>query len=92
MDLFKKPDPKEIQRKQQREFKSINRDLDRDKRELERQESALQAEIKKAAKQGNTNLAKTLAKQLIKLRAAKDKNLKAQSTVTSMGFQTKVSV
>lgn len=49
-------------RKSQREFKSVQRDLKRDQLQLQRQENQLELEIKRAARQGNTNLARSLAK------------------------------
>jgi FtsZ-binding cell division protein ZapB len=49
-------------RKSQRDFKSVQRDLKRDQLQLQRQENQLELEIKKAARQGNNTLAKSLAK------------------------------
>lgn len=49
-------------RKSQRDFKSVQRDLKRDQLQLQRQENQLELEIKKAARQGNNILAKSLAK------------------------------
>ncbi|RUS28781.1 charged multivesicular body protein 2b [Jimgerdemannia flammicorona] len=60
--IFVKPTPREQMRAQQREFRTIQRDLDRDRLQLQRQEKQIELEIKKAAKQGNMTQAKTLAK------------------------------
>jgi len=49
-----------------------------------------EAEIKVAAKRGDTVTAKTLAKQLIRIRAQKEKNLKVSATVTGVSHQTTV--
>ena len=88
MNFFKTPSPKEQLRKQQSELKSVQRTLSRDQQDLKRQEEQLELEIKKAAKQGNTQAAKQLAKQLIRLRQQKDKNMSVQTQVSGIKHQT----
>lgn len=60
-------------RDSKRELGRAQRDILREREELERQEVKLVNDIKKAAKNGQEATAKTLAKQLVRLRAQKDK-------------------
>jgi hypothetical protein len=64
--------------------------LDREKQQLERQEKQLEADIKKAAAKGDVNTARTLAKQLVKLRGMKQKQVKAKAQVSAVSHQTQV--
>lgn len=59
----------------------------RDHTKLERQEKQLEAEIKAAAKKGDVNTAKTLAKNLIQLRKAKDRSRGAASKLSAFQSQ-----
>ncbi|KAJ3300258.1 hypothetical protein HK104_002820 [Borealophlyctis nickersoniae] len=88
MNIFSKPTPKEQMRQQQRALKGEVRSLQRDKTQLERQEKQLEMEIKKAAKANNISQAKLLAKQLIRLRKQKEKNMVVQSQISGIGFRT----
>lgn len=47
------------------------------------------AEIKKAAKEGNKDACKLLAKQLVELRKQKNRTFTANSKISSIGFQNK---
>eukprot|EP00842_Homolaphlyctis_polyrhiza_P002272 jgi/Hompol1/3045/HPOL_003095-RA len=87
--LFSKPDPKEEMRKQQRAIKGEMRSLDRDLIQLSRQETELEQKIKQAAKKNDMALAKTLAKQLIKVRSQKDKNVSLKAKMGGIATQTK---
>ncbi|KAJ3130450.1 Charged multivesicular body protein 2b [Nowakowskiella sp. JEL0407] len=88
MDLFfKQETDREKLRKRQQELKNANRELTRDRLELERQEKKIEMEIKRAAKSNNPVLAKQLARQLIKLRESKSRNLKASSQITGIGHR-----
>uniref|UniRef100_A0A1X7SVH5 Uncharacterized protein n=1 Tax=Amphimedon queenslandica TaxID=400682 RepID=A0A1X7SVH5_AMPQE len=53
---FRKTDPKEQMRQQQKVLKKTGRELERDRGQLERQEKQLEAEIKKAAKRGDKHV------------------------------------
>ena len=55
--------------------------MERDRRELEREEKKLEAEIKKAAKMGNKQAATVLAKQLINVRKQKTRTYNMTSKV-----------
>jgi len=83
----KKPSTKEVVKQQKRSLNKTGRELDRDYKQLERQEKSLEMEIKKAAKQGNKQLATTLAKQLIGIRKQKNRNMTTKSKVTGIGHQ-----
>lgn len=87
--MFRKPDPKEQMRVQQRALRKTNRELERDRSGLERQEKQLEAEIKKAAKRGDRQSAGVYAKQLVRLRQQKAKSMGLSSTITSTGHQMK---
>jgi len=66
----KKPDPKEALREQTRQMKRNEREIERERLALQRQEAKLIAEIKKAAKDGQTSAARTLATNLVRTRKA----------------------
>ncbi|TKR95157.1 hypothetical protein L596_009361 [Steinernema carpocapsae] len=82
---FKKPDPKELMRENERNLR--NRELDADRRQLERKEKELELEIKKLAKSGNREACATLAKQLVQLRKQKTKTLGMGAKITAVGAQ-----
>ena len=63
--MFRRPDPKDQMRQQQRALKRTNRDLEKDRHSLERQEKQLEAEIKKAAKRGDKQTCAVYALSLI---------------------------
>ena len=83
----KKPTSKEVLKQQNREIRKTQREVTRDYGQLERQEKAIEIEIKKAAKQGNKQLATQLAKQLIMIRKQKTRNVGVSSKVTAIGLQ-----
>ena len=83
----KKPTTKEVVKQQKRNLNRTGRDLDRDLKQLERQEKALVIEIKKAAKLGNKQLATTYAKQLVNIRKQKNRNMTTKTKVTGIGHQ-----
>jgi charged multivesicular body protein 2B len=64
----KKPTLKEQVRENERTVNRQARDLDRERLSLQRQEKQIEAEIKKAAKAGNEQAARILAKSLIRNR------------------------
>ena len=83
----KKPTPKEAARAQKRQINRAQRDMQRDYRGLERQEKAIELEIKKAAKAGNKQLAATYAKQLVQVRKQKNRNLTTTGKMAGIGHQ-----
>ncbi|ETW05913.1 hypothetical protein H310_03555 [Aphanomyces invadans] len=87
---FGKPEktPRERAKEAKRGIAQSQRELEREKMALERQEKQLIADIKKAAKEGNTGGTKILAKQLIQLRQQKDKMTMLKSNLGSIGLQT----
>ncbi|OZJ06224.1 hypothetical protein BZG36_00765 [Bifiguratus adelaidae] len=85
-----KPSVKEQMRTQQRELRAIQRDLERDKLQLQRQEKQIEADIKRAAKAGQTDKAKKLAKQLIRIRNQSQKNANVSSSISAISHRTAV--
>ncbi|GJQ72088.1 hypothetical protein Trydic_g3185 [Trypoxylus dichotomus] len=88
-NFFGKPDPKEEQRKVDKQLRKAGRDIERDRRELERQEKLLELEIKRLAKDGNRDGCRILAKQLVQLRKQKTRTFQANSKIQSIGLQNK---
>lgn len=75
-DLFnnlfgKKPTLKEQQRDNDRSLRKATRDIERERRMLEEEEKKLEQDIKKAAAQGNKDVCRILAKQLVEIRKQK---------------------
>ncbi len=89
---FGKPEktPREQAKEAKRGITQSQRELEREKMALERQEVQLIADIKRAAKDGNNAGTKILAKQLIQLRQQKDKMMLMKSNLGSIGLQTSV--
>ncbi|CAM9496093.1 unnamed protein product [Ectocarpus sp. 12 AP-2014] len=81
----KKPDPKAAAKDAKRAVRSGERDLDKEIRNLDRSEKSLVAEIKKTAKGGNQGATRTLAKQLVQLRAQKEKLYSARAKLAGVG-------
>ncbi|CAK4136237.1 unnamed protein product [Aphanomyces euteiches] len=80
--------PREQAREAKREISHSQRDIEREKMALERQERQLIADIKRAAKERNQAGTKILAKQLIQVRQQKDKMTVMKSSLGSMSLQT----
>lgn len=87
----KKPDPKEVLRQETRNLKRNEREIERERLGLQRQEQKLIADIKKAAKEGQTATAKTLAKQLVRTRGALERMGAMKGQVQSAAVQMKLS-
>ena len=66
--LFKRETPAEMLRKHQRALQKAIRDLDRERQKLEQQEKKVIADIKKAARAGQNNACKIMAKDLVRTR------------------------
>ncbi|KDO34232.1 hypothetical protein SPRG_19070 [Saprolegnia parasitica CBS 223.65] len=87
---FGKAPPKtarEQAREAKREIAHGQRDLEREKMVLERQEKQLILDIKKAAKDGNQAGTKILAKQLVQVRAQKEKLMVMKVSLGGIGMQ-----
>mmetsp|Transcript_12396 Transcript_12396/g.26083 ORF Transcript_12396/g.26083 Transcript_12396/m.26083 type:complete len:225 (-) Transcript_12396:859-1533(-) len=69
-EFFKKPDPKELVRKWQSELRSQGRGIDRQIREIQREEKKVEKSIKECAKRNDVASAKLLAKELVRSRRA----------------------
>lgn len=97
MNLFKKETPKEMAMKAKRETKkevrSNQRDMDREIRELDRQEKQVVLELKQRAKATNSSndaTLKALAKQLVQVRHQRDKMVSAKAQLGAMGMHATV--
>jgi charged multivesicular body protein 2A len=86
----KKKTTKEIIREQQRMMRRSIRDIDREHLQLERQEKKTIGEIKKLARDGQTDSARTMAKNLVRTRQQMKKltQMKAELQSVSMRIQT----
>jgi len=81
----KKTTPKEEARTVKREVRSSQREMDREVRDLDRRERELVAEIRKEAKKGRSEAAvKVLAKQLVQLRAQRDRMIGTRAQIGSI--------
>eukprot|EP00049_Salpingoeca_infusionum_P016991 m.351408 g.351408 ORF g.351408 m.351408 type:complete len:209 (-) comp16241_c0_seq1:1800-2426(-) len=80
----KKVDPKEAMKQHKRELQRTERGMDREAAKLQREEAKLEAQIKAAAKKGDKQMATLLAKQLIQMRKARERQVKAKSQVTGV--------
>eukprot|EP01086_Lenisia_limosa_P002634 TRINITY_DN1641_c0_g1_i2.p1 TRINITY_DN1641_c0_g1~~TRINITY_DN1641_c0_g1_i2.p1 ORF type:complete len:211 (-),score=70.45 TRINITY_DN1641_c0_g1_i2:39-671(-) len=92
MGIFgaKKKSPTEMLRENQRLIKRSIRELDRERTNLQRQETKLTADIKKHAKNGEMGPAKIMAKDLVRTRAYIQKfyRMSAQMQAVSLKMQT----
>lgn len=76
-------------RENDRALRRVDRDVGRDRLQLEREEKKLEMEIKKAAKAGQKDVCTILAKQLIQTRKQKQRTFVASSQIQAAGFQAK---
>ncbi|XP_064613965.1 charged multivesicular body protein 2b-like [Liolophura sinensis] len=86
----KKPTVEQQLRQNDRVMKKTQRDIIRDRGQLEKQEKQLEMEIKKAAKQGNKQAATILAKQLVALRKQKTRTYAAGARIQGISSQQKL--
>jgi len=85
MNLFAKPKTtKEVLKENKREIKHSSRDIEREVQTLEREEKRVVFEIKKLAKAGQNASAKTMAKELIRIRKQKEKLIGTKSMLNSV--------
>ena len=82
-----KQTPSEIARAAKKGMRGNERELEREKRRLERHEKSIQAEIKKAAKKGDMKSAKVYAKQLVGVRKQMSRFVTAGAQMKSIGMQ-----
>jgi len=98
MPLFgkKKPTPnelaKEAKKNTKKEVRGAQRDIDREVRDLERQEAQILQQIKQRAKQPgvsgpNDPALKSMAKNLVQLRNQRDKMIEAKYNIGAVGMQ-----
>ena len=81
----KKADPKAEAKQVKRDVRSSQRDIDRELRDIDRREAALVMEIKKEAKKARSERAvKILAKQLVHLRAQRDRMIGTRAQIGSI--------
>jgi hypothetical protein len=85
------PTPKEISKGVKRDMSRGQRDLDKEYRQLERQEAKLIQETKLLAKKGDMSSAKLLAKDIVRIRDSKTKLIAAKSTMRSVSTRATVS-
>lgn len=85
-DLFKSKEQLETEQKrlQRKELRKVDRDCERIQNDLDRQAKELEIQIKNAAKKNDPVLAKTLAKQLIKVRNEKVRAIGAKSKISNI--------
>jgi len=81
------PTAKELVKEQKKTVRKSQREIDREMRNLEKQEKTLLANIKKNATAGNTSAAKTLAKELVRTRGTMGKLQQASGRLGSIGMQ-----
>lgn len=85
----KSADIKEKQREWQATLRQKSRDLDRGVREIERSEEKVKLAIKKAAKDGQMQGAKELARQIVMSEKAKDRLITCKTHLEMIGVQLK---
>lgn len=86
----KKLTPEEAAKAAKKEVRSSQRDIDKEMRELERNEKKVMVDIKKRAKvaaNNNDSTLRTLASQLVQIRCQKEKLLKARAQLGGMGMK-----
>jgi len=87
--LTPKDAAKAAKKETRREVRAGQRDIDREMRELDRQEKYITAEIKKRAKQAkgaDDPALKSLAKNLVQVRAQRDKMIGAKAHLGAVGM------
>eukprot|EP01098_Paradermamoeba_levis_P007277 TRINITY_DN3003_c0_g1_i1.p1 TRINITY_DN3003_c0_g1~~TRINITY_DN3003_c0_g1_i1.p1 ORF type:complete len:212 (-),score=69.56 TRINITY_DN3003_c0_g1_i1:128-763(-) len=84
------PSPNEVIRNNQQSIKRSQRDLEREILALERQEKQLIQEIKKLAAKGDEASAKTLAKELVRVRSQRTKLFSMKAKLHGINAHTSV--
>jgi hypothetical protein len=88
MNFMKKTTPKEEARKVKRDLGREQRGMDRERGQLDREEKKIIADIRAAAKRGNQGETRILAKQLVQLRAGKDRLLSTKAQLGAIKTKT----
>jgi hypothetical protein len=88
MNFMKKTTPKEEARKVKRELGREQRGMDRERGQLDREEKKIIADIRAAAKRGNQGETRILAKQLVQLRAGKERLLSTKAQLGAIKTKT----
>eukprot|EP00727_Mastigamoeba_balamuthi_P007137 m51a1_g3043 hypothetical protein (212) ;mRNA; r:935318-936193 len=89
MSLFRKaPSAREVARTQQRDLRGAQRDLDRELQVLDRQEQQITAEIKRLASKGQNASAKTMARELVRVRAQRERIVLTKSKLSGVSART----
>lgn len=83
----KKLSPEEQVKKWKGTMREQNRNLDRQVRQIEREELKLKLEIKKAAKKGDNQVVRILAKEMVQSRRAKNRIFTAKAQINSVTLQ-----
>jgi len=83
----KQKTPKEILREHQRSITRAQRDIDRERTNLQNQEKKVIMEIKKAAKQGQMGAAKIMAKDLVRTRNHIQKFYQMRAQLQAVGLR-----
>ncbi|GMI23896.1 hypothetical protein TrCOL_g4473 [Triparma columacea] len=86
----KKPSPEESAKAAKKQVRSSQRDIDKEIRELERNEKKVMMDIKKRAKVAANNkdpTLRTLASQLVQIKSQREKLLKARASMGAMGMK-----
>eukprot|EP01132_Coremiostelium_polycephalum_P000927 gene927-1170_t len=85
--FLKKPTPEELVKKWKRDLKREERGLDTQLRAIDMQEKKTIRLIKERVKAGDNVNAKTLAKEIVKSRKAKERMYTAKATMNSVAMQ-----
>jgi len=89
MSIFgKQKTPKEVLRDNKKQITRNQRDLDRELLALERQEKQIIVEIKRLAKAGQTANAKSMAKELVRVRKQREKLYGMKSKLSGVNSRT----
>lgn len=83
-DAINPPSTREVMRKQNREIRQNQRQLDRGVRDMDRDEAKIKADIKKQAKSGNIAGARILAKQVVQTQHAKNRHHQASAHLSGV--------
>eukprot|EP01121_Diplochlamys_sp_Union-15-3_P008163 TRINITY_DN2148_c0_g2_i2.p1 TRINITY_DN2148_c0_g2~~TRINITY_DN2148_c0_g2_i2.p1 ORF type:complete len:212 (+),score=54.04 TRINITY_DN2148_c0_g2_i2:226-861(+) len=84
----KEPTPKDIVRTNKRVVRKSQRDLETEIRALDRQEKQVQLEIKKLARANQMSSARMLAKEIVRIRAQRDKLLQTKIKLNTINTKT----
>lgn len=81
---------KKLGRENDRAVMRTQREMQRERARLEAEERKMMSEIKALGKQGRMNEARMLAKNLVRIRQAKERTYQASSQMTAISYQAKM--